>query len=230
MIQIMIYSSTKSTIKLWSTINNICVWPLHNSQSVFPTGIIRCVLRKFHTIQIKVCDIILLCMIKINRWLLSIVLSILCHDVVCYRQNPKSLPTMLYKTIHQHIGSYNSERDVMPHSDVRWYQPLHFHSRYHSYLLINSVTVTAWKVDSLCPCIIIYTIQPLPKVMADFFRHKNQHDALIWFSQFLGMYVAYVSGHFLCKIYWLFALTRYASGSKGDERIEVWTSSLIPWG
>ena len=28
-------------------------------------------------------------------------------------------------------------------------------------------------------------IHPLPKVMADFFRHKNQPDALIQFAQFL---------------------------------------------
>ena len=28
-------------------------------------------------------------------------------------------------------------------------------------------------------------IHPSPKVMADFFRHKNQHDALIQFAQFL---------------------------------------------
>ena len=29
-------------------------------------------------------------------------------------------------------------------------------------------------------------IHPSPKVMADFFRHKNQHDALIQFPQFLA--------------------------------------------
>ena len=29
------------------------------------------------------------------------------------------------------------------------------------------------------------SIHPSPKVMADFFRHKNQHDALIQFAQFL---------------------------------------------
>ena len=28
-------------------------------------------------------------------------------------------------------------------------------------------------------------IHPSPKVMADFFRHKNQHDVLIQFAQFL---------------------------------------------
>ena len=28
-------------------------------------------------------------------------------------------------------------------------------------------------------------LHPSPKVMAGFFRHKNQHDALIQFAQFL---------------------------------------------
>ena len=54
--------------------------------------------------------------------------------------------------------------------------------------------------------------------MADFSTHKNQHDALIQSAQFWWMYEMYVSGHFLCKIYWFFALTRYVPGSKVDER------------
>ena len=61
------------------------------------------------------------------------------------------------------------------------------------------------------------TIHPSPKVMADFSRHKNQHDTLIQFVQFWWMYEMYVNGHFLCKIYWLLALTHYVPGSKGDE-------------
>ena len=31
----------------------------------------------------------------------------------------------------------------------------------------------------------VCAVHPSPKVMADFFRHKNQHDALIQFAQFL---------------------------------------------
>ena len=39
----------------------------------------------------------------------------------------------------------------------------------------------------------------------------NLHD-------YLWLYEMPISGHFLCEI-WLFALTRYAPGVKGDERI-----------
>ena len=53
-------------------------------------------------------------------------------------------------------------------------------------------------------------------------RHKNQH-ALIQL-QFWSIYEMYVSSHFLCKIYWLFALTHYAPGSKGDVLFLIsWT-------
>ena len=54
--------------------------------------------------------------------------------------------------------------------------------------------------------------------MADFSRHKKQHDALSQFTQFWWMYVMYVSGHFFCKIDRLFALTRYVPKPKGDDR------------
>ena len=54
--------------------------------------------------------------------------------------------------------------------------------------------------------------------MADFSRQENKHDALIQFAHFWWIYEMYVSGHFLCKICWLFALTHYVPGSKGDER------------
>ena len=39
----------------------------------------------------------------------------------------------------------------------------------------NVIDILKWKT----------TLHPSPKVMADFFRHKNQHPAFIQFAQFL---------------------------------------------
>ena len=56
--------------------------------------------------------------------------------------------------------------------------------------------------------------------MADFSRHKNQHDAFIQFAQFLvDLYQMYASGNFLWMIYGLLALTRYAPKFKDDKQI-----------
>ena len=59
---------------------------------------------------------------------------------------------------------------------------------------------------------------PFAKVMADFFRHKNQHDVLIQFAQF--WVDLWNMCHWSCpmKICWFFLLTRYALMSKGYER------------
>ena len=66
---------------------------------------------------------------------------------------------------------------------------------------------------------------PFDKSNGHFVRHKNQHDAFIQFAQYLVV-VWKVSAHFLREMYWLLVLTRFASGSKGNERNFVSKLSL----
>ena len=53
--------------------------------------------------------------------------------------------------------------------------------------------------------------------MADFSRHKNQHDALIQFAQFLVDVWNVCKWSFLMQNILTFELTRYVPGSKGEE-------------
>ena len=93
------------------------------------------------------------------------------------------------------------------------------------------ITRGAWSCISLYICASLYRYfwcqffiavpNPSSKVMAEFFRHRNQHDAFIQFAQLLVDLWNVCWWWFLRKIYGLWTLTRCAPGSKhakGDMR------------
>ena len=53
---------------------------------------------------------------------------------------------------------------------------------------------------------------------AEFFKHTINMMPSSNLHNFLYIYEMYICGHFLGKICWLLALTRYAPKSKVDER------------